>query len=88
MVLTRNITGDVKLHHVIMIAFASFLHCKVIVFLFSYLILWKQVTKSSLSWGRRDSTSFLERGLYICMLQKFFCKESVSLLSDLSVYIC
>lgn len=68
-VLTQNIVGDVKLHHMIMIALASFLHCEVIIFLISYFILWKQVTKASLSWGGRNSASCLERGFSMCVTE-------------------
>lgn len=68
-VLTQNIAGDVKLHHVIMTALVSFLHCEVIIFLISYFILWKQVTKASLSWGGRNSASCLGRGFSVCVTE-------------------
>ena len=66
---TQTIVGNVKLLHVIMIALAHFLHCEVIIFLISYLILWKQVTEASLSWGERNSASCLERGFSMCVTE-------------------
>ena len=67
--------GNVR--HFSKVVFVGFLHCRVI-FLFSYSVLGKQVTRSSLLWRKRcrqelNSTSC--RGKYLLE----FCKKDLSL---------
>lgn len=82
----QDIAGDADLHLLVQVVIGSFLPWKVIIFLLSFSILWKGVTKPRpLSREGNWAPPTTEGTLYTCCME-FFCKKDLSVLPHEFMY--
>lgn len=86
MVPTWRVTGDVKHYHMVMIVFASFLHCTVIILPFLTLFFGRKLSNLVYP-GRKGITFLLEEGC-VCVSCWNFSVRKTGLFCPVYLFIC